>query len=294
MVSDSNQGHSILGGQPASHTNHCMTKVHFLNVGQGNMVVVVFGDHAVMVYDCNITTENEDAVFKYLKKIMPAKNINIFVNSHRDADHMRGIKKLNRAYPINTLWDSGVSGNTETPEYEEYMDFRRNLVEHVYEVGPGQNWKAKLNVRILNGKRSGVRDPNAQSIVIHIDNEGTSVMLAGDTDAKTWKDYIMPETSSTLGSSILLAAHHGSITFFDDPRDARTYYTKHMQTINPAMTVISVGDNPHGHPDKKAVELYEKYSRGSDQGQKVCRRDQKGNVRLELKGRGAWSLYYNQ
>ena len=271
-----------------------MITVHFLDVGQGNMVVAVFPDNAVMVYDCNITDENENTVFKYLRKIMHKKDINIFVNSHRDADHMRGIKKLHKVYPIDTLWDSGVSGNTETPEYEDYMDFRRNLVKNVHEVGPGQNWKAKPNVRILNGKRPKLKDINAQSIVIHINNKGASVMLTGDTDAKTWKDHIMPQSSSTMESSILLASHHGSITFFDDPRDESHYYTQHIRKINPAMTIISVGDNPHGHPDEKAVELYEKHSRGSNQGNKVFRTDHKGNIRLELKDDGGWTLYPNQ
>ena len=37
--------------------------VHFLNVGQGNMVVVIFPDNEVLVYDCNITQDNEEDVF---------------------------------------------------------------------------------------------------------------------------------------------------------------------------------------------------------------------------------------
>ncbi len=56
------------------------------------------------------------------------------------------------------------------------------------------------------------------------------------------------------------------------------------------MTIISVGDNAHGHPDKKALEFYEKYSTGSKQGNKIYRTDTHGHMVVELKDGGGWSL----
>ncbi len=64
--------------------------------------------------------------------------------------------------------------------------------------------------------------------------------------------------------------------------------------IKPAMTLISVGPNQHGFPDKKAVELYEKHSAGSDKGNKVYTTEQKKNMKIELKDDGGWSLSVNQ
>ncbi|ODS37412.1 MAG: hypothetical protein A7316_09445 [Candidatus Altiarchaeales archaeon WOR_SM1_86-2] len=265
--------------------------VHFLNVGQGNMVVIIFPDQKVMVYDCNITEENEENVFAYLQKIMPKNEIDVFVNSHREADHMGGIKELHKKYNIKQLWDSGVSGNTDTPEYQEYMDFRRN-VGYLEEVKPNRYWAIKPNVKILNGKREGLDDPNAQSIVIHINNKGSSVLLTGDTDAKVWKDYIMLESYrpafgvySNLKSSILLASHHGSISFFGDPKSP---YTKHISTINPDITIISVGEkNSYNHPDDDAIKLYKEYSEGAiNNGEKIFRTDVMGNIKAELKDDG--------
>lgn len=270
-----------------------MIDIHFLNVGQGNMTVLLFGDGSVLYYDCNITDDNERSVFSYLSQIMGKNSIDVFVCSHREADHMRGIKKLNQKYPINSLWDSGVSGNIIAPEYREYMDLRRNLGTRAYEVGAGQHWTNKPYVKILNGKRS-VGDINAQSIVLHVDNNGASVLLTGDTDAKVWSDYIIPQYGDNVSSSIMLASHHGSISFFDDPRDERNYYVGHIKKINPAMTIISVGQNPHGHPDATALQLYEKHSRGSNQGNRVFRTDIHGNVKLSLKDDGSWTVLSKQ
>lgn len=266
-----------------------MNLVHFIDVGLGNMVAIIFSDGKVLFYDCNLTEDNNNNIFTYLKKIMPKNEIDVFINSHRDADHMRGIKSLHKKYPIKELWDSGVSGNTNTPEYEEYMDFRRSV--NVQEVKPNQYYK---NLKILNGKREGLDNQNAQSIVVHLDNNGASIILTGDTDAKAWKYYIVPESASNLKSTFLLASHHGSISFFDDSDDEKYYYAKHIGMIKPSVTIISVGKNSYGLPDKKALEFYEKYSTGTDKGDKIFQTDKHGNIRIELKDDGGSSIFYNQ
>ena len=268
--------------------------VHFLDVGQGNMVVTIFPDKKILVYDCNITQDNEKAIFKYLNKIMPKSEIDLFVNSHRDADHLRGIKKLNEKYTIKNLWDSGVSGNTETKEYEEYMQLRRKLnSSNVHIVKPNSHWTAKPDVKILNGKREKLEDINAQSIVLRIYHKGSSVLLTGDTDAEVWKNHIMKKREYKVSSSILLASHHGSKTFIDND-SYKHYYTEHLKAIRPSMTVISVGDNPHGHPDSEAIKYYEKYSTGSNKGNKILRTDKHGNIVLELTQQRSWTIKKNQ
>ena len=269
-----------------------MTVVHFLDVGQGNMQVIIFPDNSVMVYDCNITEENEKAVFDYLDKIMPKNNIDMFVNSHRNADHMRGIKKLHEKYPISTLWDTGISANTDTPEYKEYMDLRKNL-GNVFTPKPNSCQFGKPYVTVLNGARESLNNPNAQSIVLHIDHQGSSVLLTGDTDAAVWKDYIIPEQGYKIKSDILLAAHHGSRSFIDN-QSYQSYYTEHLKKISPDITIISVGDNPHGHPDDEALKYYKKYTSGSKEGRKIFTTQDHGNIKLELKGNGLWSVYSNQ
>lgn len=270
-----------------------MTTFHFLNVGQGNMAIGIFPDGQILAYDCNITNENEAEIFAYLQKIMPKNSIDVFVNSHRDADHMRGIKKLHEQYPITSLFDSGVSGNTETTEYEEYMDFRRSIVD-TYEVEPNQWWMAHPGVRIINGKREGLDDTNSQSIVLHVDYNGSTLLLAGDTSATTWRDYIMPQQKQALKSLVLYASHHGSHSFFNEDSENDDDYTDHIAHINPAITIISVGENnPHGHPADEALGHYERHSYGTvETKQKIFRTDKHGNMKLELHGDGTGTIHW--
>jgi competence protein ComEC len=275
------------------------TTVHFLDVGQGNMVLIQTDNGKDILYDCKVTDSNEYEVLNYLEsQIGYQGSIDVFVCSHREADHMGGVKQVHDSLPIQTVWDSGVTGGTTTSsDYLDYMDMRRRVGYRVVTRKTFFDY-GSTRIRVMNSKNEDLpNDPNSQSIVLKVEqisgqNTKGSVMLTGDTSAVTWKNILSEYEDYDLQSSLLLGSHHGSLTFFDDPAD-EYYYTNHLQAINPAMTILSVGPNPHGHPESKAIELYEKYSSGSDKGNKVYRTDQKGNIKIELKDGGGWSLWTN-
>lgn len=271
------------------------TEVHFIDVGCGNMTLVIFPEGSILMYDCNITDENMDGVLSYLTKVIGQRGLDVSANSHRDADHMRGIAVLHDAHPIKQLWDSGVPGTTtDSPEYNAYMQLRRSLPTS--EVEARKYWTfGDAKLRCMNSKWSDYSDANEQSLVFKIEYKGSSVMLGGDTNWRPWKEKIVPVyNEADLRSSILLAPHHGSLEFFDDPSDSDHYYTQHIQRMRPEMTLVSVGPNVNSLPDPKAIEIYEKYSTGSSQGNKVFKTEDKGTMKLVLKVDGGWSLSVNQ
>jgi beta-lactamase superfamily II metal-dependent hydrolase len=263
------------------------TIVHFMDVGQGNMTLLQLADGKIFLYDCNVTEENEDAVLRYLStEIGDGAEIDVFICSHRDADHMRGVKKIHEKFPILCIWESGDTGTTpDSSEYTDYMDLRRR-------VGFTE---VKARTRYDYGS-SRLRVVNSSNDELDVSKNITlaSVLLSGDTDALTWKYIRTLYKDSDLSCSLLLGSHHGSITFFDDPNDEDHYYTGHIKAMAPAMTILSVGDNPHDHPHPKAVKLYEHYSSGSDKGNKLYRTDIQGNIRVVLKDDGGWRLTKNR
>ncbi len=269
-----------------------MINAYFVNVGQGNMVVVVFPDNFVVAYDCNITNANAREVFRFLGNFMPKRAIDVFVNSHREADHMRGLRRLHAVYPISVIWDSGVSANVDTIEYQDYMRLRREIG---FEVVRSQMYlQNRPAVRVLNGRREGLNDANAQSIVLHIDESGSGLLLAGDTNSASWRDYIIREYGATLRCLVLYASHHGSYAFINDNPDFDRDFTAHLQLMRPAVTLISVsGTNPHGHPHPRALAYYEHFSHGTlDTGERVFRTDLHGNMCVQLHGQGTGTLYW--
>ena len=90
-------------------------EIHFVNVGCGTMVMILLPEDSIFMYDCNITNDNEDDVIAYVDKVIgPLTEIDVFINSHRDADHFKGIKTLHGEHPIKKIWDTGVPGTTTT------------------------------------------------------------------------------------------------------------------------------------------------------------------------------------
>lgn len=267
--------------------------IHFIDVGCGNMILIQTSTRIVFC-DCNITGDNEARVLGYLRRVLGSNSsIDIFICSHRDADHMRGIKRLHSMFPISTIFDSGVTGtSSDSDEYRAYMDLRRQVgyreVEAQTQVKYGDT-----KFRFMNSKYSDYSEPNEQSIVLKLEHDGgSSCLLTGDTNFRSWKEKILPNyDNQSIKSNIFLAPHHGSLTFFGDPSDP---YVEHIKTIAPGMTLISVGPNVHGLPDKKAVELYTKHSTGSDKGNKVVSTETQGTMRLVLKDEGGWTLHYGQ
>lgn len=167
-------------------------EIHFISVGLGTMTLILMPDGTSILYDCNITQENAGLILKYLRRVIGnSAALDIFINSHRDADHMRGIKTLHASHPIKAIWDSGVPGTTtNSPEYREYMDLRRSIKMKGIEARKYWTYgNAKL--RCLNSKWQDYSDPNQQSIVVKIEYGTESVMLAGDTDYRPWKEKIL-------------------------------------------------------------------------------------------------------
>ena len=182
------------------------------------------------------------------------------------------------------------------------MRLRRSVGERVIEKKKYDDF-GRTRFRYFSAKDSRLpNNANEQGIVLKVEQRTSnlatvegSTILTGDGGAPTWKHGILNDYSKEdVSCDILLAAHHGSISFFDDPDNSRYYYTQHIKAINPALVIVSVGNNSYGHPDNKALELYKKDSTGSNKGNKLYRTDQKGTMKLTLDNGGGWNLSINQ
>lgn len=76
------------------------TIIHFIDVGQGNMVLIESSSGDKFICDCNVKGDNEDRVLSYLDGVIGVETpITTFICTHRDADHMRELEK----YMITSL-----------------------------------------------------------------------------------------------------------------------------------------------------------------------------------------------
>ena len=279
------------------YTDNTSLRFHMLDVGEGLMILIFFPNDQVMLFDCNVTDDNEHTILDYLSanipfRVNPATGnteqfIDIFVNSHRD----EGLKKINTQYPIQSIWDSGQTGaTTQSHDYEYYMGLRRRLKEkdenNLKVLVPTDTPVATFNgVEIFcfagkedfqSGFNNGItvfkadtKIQHTNSIVLKISYGGRALLLTGDSDWKSWKEKIIPNFEKTVRSDILVASHHGSRSFFTDEandtidmqKNPDTTYMEAIEYIDPDVTLISCGKyETYHHPNKEAESLYKKYS----------------------------------
>lgn len=283
------------------YTDSTSLRFHMLNVGEGLMVLIIFPNNQVMLFDCNVTDDNESAILDYLSTNIPFRTnlatgnaeqfIDVFVNSHRDEDHYRGLKKINAKYPIQSIWDSGQTGaTTQSPDYEYYMGLRRRLKEkdenNLKVLVPTETPVATLDgveIFCFAGKeefqsgfdngitvfKAAAKIQHTNSVVLKIAYGGTALLLTGDSDWKSWKEKIVPNFKEMVKSNVLIASHHGSRSFFTDEanetidveKNPENTYLESIEYIDPDITLISCGKyETYHHPNKEAKDLYSKYS----------------------------------
>lgn len=267
------------------------TTVHFFDVGAGNMVLIQTDNGKNILYDCNVTEEDAFRILSYLCNAVGYEcEIDVFICSHRDADHIRGIGLIDNNFIIREVWDNGHSTlNTDSDENKIYMRVREEVGHKELKAGDCFNFgNTKLEV-LFAGDKTLPNDPNTQSTVLrvrHTDSDfgiNRSVLLTGDSDITSWRESIMLRyRSKILQSDFLLASHHGSYSFFGSTDDKTKPYTSHIEAISPILTVISADGRTHNHPDSIAESLYTNFSTGSLKGEKVVRTDIDGTMKLDI------------
>lgn len=272
-------------------------KFYLIDCDSGLMHLIVFPDETVVLFDCNLTEDNKDRIINLLKRIIPQKDdkqeIDIFVNSHRDRDHLRGLKEINANFKIKSIWDSGLSGaNIDNADYKYYMYLKRKLKEenenNVYILVPSNlaiatfgnadiycfSAEADFEENYVCEAQMSVKKQHTNSIVLSIEYSGRKMLLTGDSDWKCWKEGIVPTFSgyehNYENTDILIASHHGSRSFFTDEElnenineedNPDSTYVESIRLIKPKITLISCGEySVHHHPNKEALALYKEWT----------------------------------
>ncbi len=271
---------------------------HLLNVGEGLMNLLILPDGTTMLFDCNVREDDKERIIEYLSENIPSrfsdedsdfsKWIDIFVNSHRDQDHYRGLKYINEAFSIKSIWDSGQSGEAaDSDDYKYYMQLMRDLrkkygndvvkipipsLEAFAEYGNAEIYCLCSSQDYGSTSLKEAKIQHSNSIVLTINYMGRSILLTGDSDWLAWRDKIVPnfKESSLLKTNILVASHHGSRSFFTDAEENEdidlesnpdTTYIESIKYISPSITLVSCSDYKEmHHPNKDAMKLYKEHT----------------------------------
>lgn len=221
-------------------------KVHFIDVGQGDSILIQSGTENMLV-DAG-TNESGPAVAAYLKSLGITK-LSYLIGTHPHEDHIGGMDDVIRAFDIGTVIMSDVSHTTRT--YEDVLDALLEKELRVVKPTPGDTYSlGEADFTILSPAsdiaEQAVRDGdlNNLSVGIRLAFGSNAFIMCGDAEAPSEK--AMVEGGLPLKADVLKLGHHGSSTSTCD---------EFLRAVSPSCAVISCGtDNSYGHPHKETME----------------------------------------
>lgn len=261
IISTSNEG-DITNKQ--QHKN--ILEVHFIDVGQGDCILVISPNGSVMLIDAGETTAGQKIV-SYIKK-SGITTIDKLVTTHPHADHIGGMQAVLNNFEVKKVYDSGFPHTTKTYENLLTKIDEKNIGFEIAQRGKQIDLDNNLVIDILH-PTSTMKDINNNSIVLRITYDDVSFMLTGDAE-KEAEEMILSH-SPNLQSQILKVGHHGSNT---------STSSEFLNAVKPKITIIQVGkNNTYGHPTEEIL------SRLNSLGIEIYRNDLQGDIVVKTDGK---------
>jgi len=248
----SGQSHEqVQNVNPPTEASGSTLKVHFINVGQGDAILVQTSTGQNMLIDAG-ENDQGDVVVNYLIA-NGVKNLDIVVGTHPHSDHVGGLDTVITRFPINNVYMPKVTQNTKT--FLDVLTAVKNKGLQISTAKAGVVLPLDgVNCQFIAPLRDSYEDLNNYSTVIKLEYGSQSFLFTGD--AGTESETQLRGSGVNLKSTVLKVGHHGSST---------STGAKFLSAIAPQYAVIMVGgDNTYGHPhtqtltrlNKAAVTIY--------------------------------------
>lgn len=288
-------------------------EVTFIDVGQGDCILVKFPDGKNMLVDGGKSnTVVEKKIDEYLTVDGKKLKIDYCVATHPDADHVGSLDYVYANYSVGysfrpyvkysgeiSLTDTFNLGEDRSCTSNDY----KNYLTAVYNEKSGYeyflNGSDFTNAVEIDGERyeytvdfvmpyaeslkdyADIQTSNDFSAVIKISYRGKSILLCGDAESENIEKSLVNSYKndfSVLQSDVLKVSHHGS-------KNATSQ--AFLNTVNPKYAVLSCGvANGYSHPDVSVL------NRLASRSVVVMRTDLQGSVTVAISLDGSLSTYY--
>ena len=229
-------------------------KVSFLDVGQGDSIVIQTYDKHTYIVDTGGRFQTAlgsntgvYTVLPYLEEEGVSKIDGLFI-THMDADHCFGAIELMDNIKIDKIYISNYDFE-RTALYETFFKNAQKNKIPIFTIGAGDSAKLgntmQLDVLYPYSKMMFFeKDDNHGSLVLRLVSGETSILLTGDIG--TIDETILLQQGVDIKSNILKAAHHGS---------KYSSTEKFLQAVQPEIAILSYGaNNFYGHPHPETIE----------------------------------------
>ena len=215
-------------------------KVHFINVGQADSILIQQGSKFMLIDAGN----NGDGklVKNYLLQ-QGVKKLDYVIGTHPHEDHIGGMDYIINDFKIGKIYLPKATSTTKT--FGDVVAAIKNKGMKVTVPTPGETFSlgsAKCTILAPNGSK--YKDLNNYSVVVKLEFGSNSFLLTGDAEDISESEILAK--GFNVKADVLKVGHHGSRSSTSD---------QFLAKVNPKFAVISTEiDNSYGHPHKETMD----------------------------------------
>ncbi len=252
--------------------------ISFLDIGQGDAILIQKGNQQVLVDG----GPSPQALSLELSDRMPFwdRTIELVVLTHPHSDHLTGLVEVLQRYQVEqVLYPDLDDLDYESPLYDEWLGLieEKDIPCTPAQAGQKIDLGDGVIIEVLNPQTPLLTgtgsDINNNSVVLHITMGKVSFLLTADIEQEA--EFKLIVLRADLTSTVLKVGHSGSYT---------STTPEFLAAANPRVAVISVGENPFGHPSNEVVERLEK-ELGAEN---IFRTDEQGTIEFITDGIRLW------
>ncbi len=216
-------------------------KVHFVDVGQADSIVIMSKD-GNMIIDAGTGSAEKD--LKLYIDSLGIKSFKYAIFTHPHEDHIGGADMIMKNYDVENVILPDETATSMV--YNNMMDAIEASNAKVIIATPGEEFFIGPMRNTILAPIDPSNNTNNSSVVIKTEFGKSSFMFTGDAEEISEQQILERFGNKMLDCDLLKMGHHGSSTsscqeFFD--------------AVSPSIAVITCGlDNSYGHPHEETLE----------------------------------------
>ena len=253
---------------PKFHPPHQLT-VYFLDVGQGDSTLIVSPAGKTLLIDGGDNGSGTSVIVPFLKDLGidgVSKTLDYMVATHFDEDHIGGLDEVaSEIHPL-VAYDRGGNKDSITTAFTSYLDSigsarQQMLLGQVIDLGAGVSVQALTVGEVIEATDErvenliypagrvwvGASNDNELGISLKLTYGGFHLSVSGDLPGGGNNgDDVESDLATAMGDlDVYQVNHHASLTSSNE---------NFLSVIQPEVAVVSVGNNPFGHPVQSVID----------------------------------------